>query len=249
LAESALERKRRKDRERWHGRAGVERNAARRERYANDPEYRAREQDRSITRRSTPEQLAARRERERARPRPYKRRSRPYVPDPAKERERRRAYRNSRAGLAREALRKSIPTPRSGLPWTEEEDAVVCRDDISHMEMACLTGRSPSACSGRRAIVRLGHTKELKGPFSQFRQCARCDASFTAHSPSGRYCSAECRRRGNYEYRRAWSKKGPNKITCPNCGKRATVDPRARYCSKRCRQAFGYRNEKARKSA
>lgn len=243
LTGEALERKRAWDREyrRTH-------RDTRRRRYAEDPEYRRRELERHARRgygaAATPEARAARRLRDRGRPRA--RRRTPYVhPNPEAERARRRAWRQSPAARRREALLRAIPAPRNWQPWTAEDDAVVVRDDISQVEMAYLLGRSYAAVSGRRSKVRFGHTKELKGAFSDKRRCAVCGKKYTAKSPAARYCSPSCKRTGDYTYRRDWDKKGLKEIACRGCGKRVIADPRAKFCTKQCKRAYHYLKEVA----
>src|SRR5262245_38494980 len=45
-------------------------------------------------------------------------------------------------------------TARSGKRWTPAEDAVVQRDDISRIEMACITGRTYAAVQARISQLR-----------------------------------------------------------------------------------------------
>jgi hypothetical protein len=49
---------------------------------------------------------------------------------------------------------KEIPAPRNGTRWTPAEDAIVTRDDISHIEMCYMTGRSYGAVGSRRQALR-----------------------------------------------------------------------------------------------
>jgi hypothetical protein len=54
-------------------------------------------------------------------------------------------------------LQNTIPAPRSGEPWTPEQQAIVTRDDITLVEMCYLTGRSYSAVVSRRKKIQRQH--------------------------------------------------------------------------------------------
>lgn len=65
--------------------------------------------------------------------------------DPAWER-RRRERESNRMG--------SLATPRSGMPWTADEDAIIRRDDLTRHERASMLGRSYWAVKQRRKLIR-----------------------------------------------------------------------------------------------
>ena len=62
--------------------------------------------------------------------------------------------------VAQRALRlRDIPNPRAGEPWTVKDDKTALRKDIGVVEIAYMLGRSYTAVSGRRHVLRHGRRR------------------------------------------------------------------------------------------
>ena len=62
--------------------------------------------------------------------------------------------RNAQKNRRKRERVKSMPSPRSGVPWTADEDAIICRDDLTGYQQALMLGRSYWAIKARRRQLR-----------------------------------------------------------------------------------------------